>query len=286
MTKRINCRQPHPVSAYVCVAAAAAIVLAANNLLAQGLVLARDNFDYEPGEIGGMNGGTGDWAAAWSTFSQPAASEIVTPDTPLVFDVGGKILGGGNALRLAMTAGEIVPLIRRFTSTASNETVYVRFLLRLESNTWDDNDFFVCFLDPNLSNATDNRAGKPNVGLRAALPGANDFMARPHVNGGEAVAPVAFAAQTTYLLVMKLENVDGSYYNRVKLWINPSCRDENNPAAVGNNYSSSISRVQYVGFRFGSTLDNDDIFLIDDLAVATAWEGVIPSLKGTLIRLF
>jgi hypothetical protein len=256
------------------------------------LVLARDNFDYEPGEIAGQNGGSGEWMAAWNTFSQPDASEIVTPGTPLVFTTGGITLGGGNALRLSPTANEVTPVIRRFVSTASNETVYVRFLLRLESDTWDSNDFFIGFLDPNQGNNTgsdiDYRGLVPNVGLRAGLPGANDIMARPHRDGGEAVAPVAFATYTTYLLVMKLESVDADSYNRVTLWVNPSARDENNPAAVGNDFSSGIFRTQYVGFRFGTTLDNDDVLLVDDLAVALSWDCIVPSLpsKGTLIRLF
>lgn len=254
-------------------------------------IVARDNFDYSLGSIDGANDGVGNWTGAWNNFGRDAHSELVSPATPLTYSAGvdAYTLGGGTALQFTRQADSVqTPVLRSFSGLAAGESVYFRYLLRLDSDTWDSTDFFTGWLDSDSgAGELDVRGDGPNLGLRAANAGSNDFFARvSNDTGAEAIPSIAFASQTTYLIVGLYEDSDNDgFYDTASIWINPTSADAGSPHAVSTVGISSIpDPMACLGWRFGNNLNTNDILLVDDVAVTTTFDsaiGVIPE-PGTI----
>jgi hypothetical protein len=247
---------------------------------ARGDIIARDNFDYVAGEVNGMSGGSGAWAGAWTNFNKPANSEVVSPSTPMTYNAGGgaATLGGGAALQLTKSTGIQTPVTRAFSGIAAGESVYFRFLLRLDTDTWDDNDFFTGWMDYIPSTELGTHGGTPSAGLRAVNDAtANDFFARVSSDSaGHAVPGVAFSSQTTYLIVGFFESTDAdTNYERASIWINPTSGEALTPHATGSGESASANLLDWVGWRFGDNLESDDVLLVDDVAITTTFNEAI-----------
>ncbi len=244
---------------------------------AMATLIASDNFDYDTGEIDGKSGGNGSWSTAWDNFDNADDSEIVSPITALTYNAGtgATTLGGGNALKLTKATGSRTPVIRNLTGVSAGQTFYYRFLVRLDSDTWDDDDFFTGFVDANKLTAADVH-NSPNLGLKAALSGAHDIFARTNTSASHAVSDEEFAAQTTYLLVAKFEDTDAdSTYDKASLWVNPSVGDESSPDATDSYASAATGAMDWLGWWYGGSLDSTDILLVDDVAVSTTFDDAI-----------
>jgi len=279
---------PSVVSRLTVVARTPGCMIAAVMVVALGVVtpcladlVARDNFDYATGEIGGQNGGEG-WVGDWENFDNTDTSEVVTPTTALSYNAGGgyRTLGGGNALQLAKEQNIVTPVIRQFDELPSGETFYMRYLINLTTNTWDGDDFFVGFADYQEQSDNFAHANSPNVGLRAANSGPTDFFARPDTGSTMATSGESFVVQTTYLVVARFEDSSDSDgdYDLTSIWINPTFADAGTPDDTSNldtNISFPMGAMEYVGWRFGSNLNASDVLLVDDLAITTSFEEAI-----------
>lgn len=258
------------------IVAMASLLLVAICTTARSQEIVRDNFDYTTGDIGGMFGGTGSWSTNWFVHGNQQYSEVVAPSTPLSFNG----LGGGNALQLTrVDTNAITPAVRGFTGLSSGQTFYQRFLIRLDSDTWDGDDFFTGFADNNTGNAGSTHGGSPNMGLRAANPGDDDFFARLDSDDPLTNIPSDdFAANTTYLILAKFEDLVAAddRYDQASIWVNPSPGDEFSPDAVtALSDSDSALAIDSLGWRFGTSLDSDDVFLVDDVAITTDFASAV-----------
>jgi hypothetical protein len=266
------------------------LVLAATT--ARGDIIARDNFDYDAGEVNGMNGGSGAWAGAWTNHNVTAVSEIVSPATPLTYNAGGgaATLGGGTALQLAKSVANQTPVDRGFSGLESGDTVFLRFLLRLDTDTWDDNDFFTGWLDSVPGNALSTRGNTVNTGLRAVNDAtANDFFSRVDNAASHAVPEIAFASLTTFLIVARFEDTNSdNFYDLASIWVNPVAGEGAAPHATATGIADYASALGFVGWRFGDNLEAGDVFLVDDVAVTTTFDEAIgiPEPSSAVLLLF
>ncbi len=242
-------------------------------------LIGRDNFDYATGEIGGQNGGSGLWTTAWTNYNNVDRSEIVTPSTPLVFKPSGaNMLGGGNALWLKPGNSVKTPVQRRFPARKAGMDVYIRFLFRLDNDTWDySDDFFMGYVDNAGDAASENHGDIANVGIWGASGGSTNFFAG-RTSGGRAIPDITFTNGVTYLLVARFVSADTAsapQFDRVDMWINPDAADINSPDATIDDLTSSGYSPDRFGWRFGSNLENDEEFLVDDVAVADSWNDIM-----------
>ncbi len=258
------------------------MLLAASTVRAE--VIARDNFNYAAGEIGGLGGATDGWTSAWENFGHTEDSQVVAPSTPLTYNAGAgaSALGGGNALQITKVSGSLTPVGRGYAVTTGQTPLYMRFLVRLDSDTWDSNDFMTGWLDASIGVSSDSHGDNPNLGLRAGNAGVNDFYAR--VRSDMAIPNVAFAAQTTYLVVAKFEDTAGdTWYTKASIWVNPVVGDEGSPDATVETDQSLNQFIGSLGWRFGGGLDSNDIFLVDDVAMASTFDAAIGVPEPTTV---
>jgi hypothetical protein len=246
-------------------------------LAASSAVISEDNFDYSAGNTNGLDGGTG-WAGSWNNFYQNELSAIVTPTTALTYsNTGANTIGGGNAVETHRVDGNTsnTSMIRQSSGVATGETFYLRVLIRMESGTWDNDDFIVAFADDEEGTRSSSHSPGPNLGLRGALSGTEDFMARTNTSN-YATSDVSFVAGVTYMMVAKFEDTNGDdQYDTASIWINPEVGDASTPQAVSSVDSSYVSTISYAGFRLGGSLEEEDIFLFDALAITDSWDSAL-----------
>ncbi len=245
--------------------------------LATATVISEENFDYAVGNTYNLGGGTG-WVGDWNNFAQTELSAIVAPSTALTYsNTGANTIGGGNALETqrVSTNNSNTPMIRQSTGVPTGETFYLRVLMRMESGTWNDDDFIVAFADDEEGTRSSSHSPGPNLGLRGALSGTEDFMARTSTSN-YAVSDVSFSAGNTYMLVAKFEDSDADdQYDTASIWVNPAVGDAATPQAVSTVGDSFVSTISYAGFRLGGSLDDGDIFLFDALVLADSWNSAL-----------
>ncbi len=254
--------------------------------------VAEDNFDYATGNTNNLNGGTG-WSGGWNNFFNDAQSQIVTPTTALTYtNAGANPIGGGNALQLVNnppSAALNTAVVREFSGLDAGETFYIRFLIRMESGSWDSNDFLTSFVDGDEGTQSASHSPGPNAGLRGLNDAGNkDFFSRTG-SSNYANSSMDFTSSTTYLVVARYEdaNEDGEY-DQTSIWVNPQVGDAGTPQGTSTIAQSYVSTASYAGFRFGSNLDSDDVFTIDALAITDDWNSalnVIPESNSSVMYL-
>jgi hypothetical protein len=250
---------------------AASLTLATHS--AQAAIIAYDGFEgYTLGDTVGQNGGSGDWTEAWRSYAATEDQQQVL-GTGLSYNSGGIVIDGGS--RSVQIVGPVggtgfsagTVLQRDFTST--NDTpIFIRFLMRMNSNTLDTGDFaggFVANTDGPLAGIRNGGEGAGTLFARLT----NSTAAANYVESG------ALSVNTTYLLMMKVERTTGNY-NNLSFWVNPGADDEGDPDATATGGTGLVSSLGTFGLRVGTGQDADDLLVFDEVLVSDTWGGAIP----------
>jgi hypothetical protein len=252
-------------------AAAAAVICGGLSMSggASAALIASESFSYGAGaELDGQNGGSG-WNGAWE--SQTSLTQIVNPGTELSFtNGGGSIAGGINALQHVNNGFNTS---YRGIGPVSDSSVFISFLVRV-SGQIDNNDFAAFWFD---NTAAGDHAGVPNIGVkgnRGTGAGPEDGFARLSL-GGETWS-TDLALDTSYLIVGELSKSGGSDYDQLSLWVNPDPFDFAAPDGTTTVTTGALTSFSVLGIR-SANLDADDVLLIDELRIGTAWEDVVPA---------
>ena len=259
-------------------------------------MLVEENFDYETGELEGLNGGTG-FSDGWEVFSE-FTFEIANPGTPMSYNMpgGGTISGGDTALRFGndeeegiVLANETDALTRPFAESIDADDVYFSFLYRYDEEGFiDDNDFVVWYF---------NSTGGPQFGLKGnggngSVP--DDIVGR--VNGQFAPPHQAYVEEfdisdeegnlgQDFFIVAKVSRAgnsdDEEDYDEVSIWVDPSAGDENAPDAIAEALPEDILELSFdsIGLRAFSQEPGDAMWW-DALRIGTTWESVTSPMGG------
>ncbi len=227
-------------------------------------VIALDAFDsYALGLLrNGASGGSG-WTSNWDvsgTNSSIVDLSVVLP--------GQAYETGDHAL--SFSGNNNAPVIRDFST--QTDSLFVSYEFTLLSGTVNNNDFASLWFE------THQYPNGPNIGVKGNsatnTPSSPDFFARTQ-GGSEAFAFPDLETGTTYFIVGELFKSGGSSnYDRFSLWINPDSDDAASPLASSSS-DSGYSSIDSLGWRLVN-LDGDDQVLINNLALGSSWENVVP----------
>lgn len=237
-------------------------------------------------------GGTG-WGAAWSASGAQTTLLVVSPTTPLSYNVTnansqvvGSIAGGSRALQFnsntntggAMTAG------RTFASAVNANEAWARILFRYDAGVVENADFLTVYFGNDLA--------RPNFHMFGGSTPTSDFGIRNGTtgiaNGGPDIGTGDVGA-TTYLMVARLSKTTpgtGANYDRLEMWVNPTLDASNNlpVAPLSAGFTGSFSSFASVGIR-ATNLEpspDADVLLLDELQFGTAVGDVVPGAVGVV----
>lgn len=271
------------------------VMLCCLTVAAQSELLVEENFDYDVGDLDGMDGGSG-FGDGWEVFSE-FTFEIANPGSPMTYNMpgGGTISGGETALRFGNDEEDIVlenevdALTREFATPIDADDVYFSFLYRYDEDGFiDNNDFVVWYF---------NSAGGPQFGLKGnggdgSVP--DDIVGR--VNGQFAPPHQAYVEEfdisdeegnlgTDFFIVGKISRADASDdpddYDQVSVWVDPSASDADSPHAIGEALPEDFLDVSLnsLGLRAFNQEPGDAMWW-DALRIGTTWESVTSPMGG------
>jgi len=239
--------------------------------------LLTENFEYSPGNLYQQGG--------WIRFGTNAAAPIQVLSGGLTYDgyltqpVGGKVELGQTASGQDLMCGFKDDVMLK------EGKVYVSFLLNVKDlGSKASKAYFFCLVPQSKAGLGDGKSGGEFVKLYA-LPSATDgkfnlaFAAAG--NCEKAVSKSGdLDLNTTYLVVLSLEFVEGSNNDNISMWVNPVISAaEPAPTAkrdiyadTGGDLTLTSGGLKYVQLRQGQTATNDaPLVEIDGLRVGTAW---------------
>ena len=240
--------------------------------MAQGAIIATDNFTYSLGELSGNNGGTG-WNSAWS--SDTGVTQVVDPGTPLTYSVPGDgAFQGGN--RAVQVDGNSDNAIYRSFSSFSGTDLFFSFLIRVEAGSVLNPNDFASFWFDNV--ATGSHNGVPSIGVKADGGDGSitsDVMSRVQL-GSEAYS-TPLSTGTTYFIVGHLfkSNPAGNF-DRFEHWVNPTFSSQGSPLATSSGVGTQSS-LSILGLR-SANLDPGDSILFDQVTLGTEWADVVTGI--------
>ena len=239
-----------------------------------GLALdAYDNFEsYTPNSAAnGLSGGTG-WTANWT-----AASSVTVSDESIHYLLDTVILGGGNSLKIAGNAENVLSRTAPTGTTGADH--YASFVFQIKGGE-----------------AGTNVSGNIFTGWQAldAAPSSTNDSIGILGSSGKAGARVANSSATltptlqygrTYHFVIKYSGWNGSNYTTTRVWLNPTAADEassNAAIAITKTVTTTgAGSSDFTGLRVRSVgLDATTYYLVDDLRVGSSWSDVVSPPPG------
>ncbi len=249
--------------------------------------LAYESFDYSPGALHGLNGGTG-WAAGWDVQNSdnvlPGFSAGMT--NPLTFGQLGSTAGYAAGGRAYLTLGRLFNTSSSpggpFASYLTNgniggpgRTLWFSGLLRKDANN-DDSlnlslhpggiDWFTS--DPRLVigyfGSGSNVGGQRRVGLQYTSPGESSVT----TNSG-----FALTVGQTFFIAAKIDFGSGSTPTVVSLWVNPvlGALPAASPSLVVNAAPHFSIRALAVYLGNGAGMGS-----FDEIRLGPSWDSVAP----------
>ncbi|MFN7015344.1 MAG: hypothetical protein ACK4ON_13845, partial [Bacteroidia bacterium] len=224
-----------------------------------------ENFNYSVGSLLTQNG--------WVPHSGVGNNPVTVVDTNLSY-TGYLNSNIGKAVYLTNTGEDVN---RAFATTASGN-LYASFLVSIDS-AQNSGDYFLHF---GPENTTTTFLGKV-FAKRDSLSGNLAFGVAKRNNSDVVYTSPVFSFNTTYLLVVKYEFVDGGTTNdTVRLWIKPIL-DGNEPSpdlSVGDAGTDAVS-LAMIALRQGSIASSPKLYL-DGIRISDSW---IPTSSQTTFQL-
>jgi hypothetical protein len=233
-----------------------------------------EGFDYTNGsaliQSSGPDGagGTG-WNNRWTGSG---TATIVTTDDAISFtDANGVVYGSGNSVAFSGASTQNAAS-RTFTSSTNTTgaDIYFSFIFQVTNGSTtgviNSGSFMsVGVLDSATAVAVDNFAVITSGRVAARV---NNQTAK--------LLDTPIVYQTTYLVVGKLGGWNGTTYNEMTVWLNPTLADENN-TSISVTASSTTGADGYRGviFRTFGLDSSGDVFHYDDLRMGSSWDAVV-----------
>lgn len=238
----------------------------------------------------GLDGGTG-WGGPYNV-SNAIKSLVRIEDrsaSPTTYSNGEiTIPGGVRALRFYDIANGTYavrrPLGTAFQATAG-ETLWFSILFRTNNaSPLPNQDFFQIGFDDN-PNASE---GNPRVSIganttSASFPADFKFFARSttSVDASAFHDSLPIAAAATYLLVGSIHSSDGSTYDTVSLFVNPSSADHPGLPSAAVVLNSGLATLTHSFIRTAG-LETGDAYVLDEWRIGRDYGSVVQSLRNAL----
>jgi hypothetical protein len=225
-----------------------------------------ENFDYVPGQLTTVSGGS------WVNFSGTANFIQVT--------AGGLSYSGypssGIGNKIDIVNGSAEDAYRQFVTQPVGTTTYAAFMVNVSSttgmlpNTSTTGDYFAGFLPSNSTTLLNGRvsvrvgsvAGTYQLGLRATSSNTTSDFSTTDLNPG-----------TTYLVVISYQSVAGGSNDVVKMWINPTLGGAE-PAANLTQTTATVTDIIDVSRFFIRQGTNSPLASVDGIRVGNSWSSV------------
>lgn len=258
---------------------------------AQAGVVAEDSFNsYATGELGGLNGGSGHWDAAWQTSSVDREQVVdPTPDLSFIVTGVGTVDGGSRAVEFNGNSGQNNPARRRWWNGATEadnhtgDSVYVRLLFRPESG-WDSNDFILFWMSTAEGGDADTHNDEPGFGMFPLSGNLNEvfFVQFSGSTGDRVYLDNQSLPSSDIMLVARFSKSvsgDTEIFDTVSLWLNPDSTDDaDSYDIIVSRYSTGISTtgLDWLGVRTGGNTETSDQYVFDELVIGTEWSDIMP----------
>ncbi|MEI6749731.1 MAG: InlB B-repeat-containing protein [Bacteroidota bacterium] len=240
-------------------------VLAGISITGRGQVLMFDNFDYPSGD-----------SLAWHNWLiQSGTSSLINPIFVVsegLSHAGFPCSGIGNAAAVGTTGQD---LFRGFTKqTLPGSLIYMACLAKVTSAT--TGDAFISFKESPTSPTNTTFRGR----VYAKVDGSNNLAFG--ISKGAITAPASadytpfiYSLNTTYLLVIKYEIIEGTTNDITCLFVNPVIGSpEPSPSAVASDITASDVGIGSVLLRQGTTGSSPTV-IVDGVRVAKTWQQVL-----------
>lgn len=242
---------------------ALALAMVAGSFGAQADRLLTENFDYPAGDLYGQGG--------WLMYGKQAASPIQVIDGALSLD-GYQPKAVGKAVKLGNVASAQDLMIKFADKPLTTGAYYVSALVNVKSVS-NDAVFFMNFAG--LKTFADKKTGSEMGRLFATKGADGKFNFKISRNSGTELEDAGeYDLNTTYLVVMKYEFVEGTKNDIVKVWINPTNQkaEPQAQAEIGASTQADIGRLNAIELRQGgSSSKTAPEVVIDGLRVANSW---------------
>lgn len=226
----------------------------------------------------GLNGGFG-FSGAYS--SDDATKSQATITTASLSYINGSINVNGGSKALKLTGGvadSTNQALRPLATNQTGQTFYYGFLYQADAPTVTNEDF----VQIGLSDVA-NSEPKVSTGTAGATAGTTPmqyFVRDPNgtANNTFGSTPVAFTADVTHLLVVKVSQVNGlGTYNRIDLYLDPTSLTEPGTSTIGftapTTATAPATLNQFVIRYFRG--DASDAYLLDNLNFSDTYAGAI-----------
>ena len=168
---------------------------------------------------------------------------------------------------------------------------YASFLLNVSEAPTTNQAYFICFITQTKAGISDKKSSSEFAKLFACGDEADNTKYQLGITRATAVKNVVKADTklsygTTYLVVLKYTFVDGNTNDTVELFINPTVGSTEPAASAKYNIETgSDASTTYgllgVELRQGQTTSNNaPVCKIDELHVATSWDGLFDAAGG------
>lgn len=255
---------------------------------AQENLLAYEPFPYASGNLEGKGGSTSDgFSGAWETQVFEGSIYII-PDSLVYEDRSGNtLLTEGGAVEISKGAGGI----RSFDTSSDGPfadyslfgtiglqtggTIYFSHLWNHDELTGSGNEFgnpvTIMDLTGNLLVFTNPIASDEKFGD-------NYYIFRPFNDRDLELAIAETTANSSQLLVIKIEFIDGTDNDRISFYLNPLLEAEgsNTPDLVFENMDVTFNDIKLA--RFNGLEQNKVVF--DELRFGKTWESITPYEGG------
>lgn len=245
-------------------------VLMGASSTANAEVFVTENFEYEASTLYGQG--------TWLQYGSQTGGDLALVDSPLTYPVYHATATGKAAHITGVASGQDVMI--PFTSTpVTSGSIYVSALVNVK-NAGTGNVYFLTFVAPGTSGLQDQRtayeigrlyvSGSENAGkfkFKLSRNSATQFQE----------AEQEYDLNTTYLVVLQYQFVNGEKNDIIRLWVNPS--DLNaapKPSAaildMTVHTSSDATRMQGIELRQGGTASiTGPEVLVDAMRIADTW---------------
>lgn len=234
-------------------------------------LLVQENFEYDAATLYKQG--------PWLQYGTQTGGDVTLVDNALTHPLY-QATGVGKAARLTgVSSGQDVMV--PFASTAvTSGSMYVSALVNVKS-AGDGSVYFLTFVAPGTSGVQDQRTAT-EVGRLCVAAGSSEGKFKFRLSRNSATqfqdADQEYDLNTTYLVVMQYQFVEGTKNDIVRLWVNPTNVSSGAPkpsAAILDmtaHTSADAARLQAVELRQGGTASiTGPEVLVDAMRIADTW---------------
>ena len=239
--------------------------------VASAQLILKENFDYSLGNVTNNE--------AWTAYAAAGAQPVQVIEGGLQFEGYNFTDADGKALRLNPTAQGTEDVTTKFSSTVTDGSLYLSFLIKVDETTPATNTNPTDFL--NLASSTRNTTRGRLVAIETS-PSTYKFRliwgatASQHMETSK-----TYNYGETYLVVLKYERVPGSNNDLISLYTFDSAPTFTEPTAAdiapfgfAGDIDPTYVNLQQLGPAGSPTATTPQDITIDGMAAGTSWRDI------------